>query len=151
MDVSALLAQYLSIKSQVNHDQFQQTKWSNLHEDMSKKVSDQTSYASKYEDAYSDAETKGSDESQELKYGGKTWKAKSTTLSGKALRTACEEYAKAKVPKYNPEKLEEYEALDIEYDMMQSTYDTLLESLTAQEESLKTKLGEGSKDTGAIE
>ena len=41
-DVSALLAQYLSVKSQVNYNQLQSTKWAGLHEAMSAKLSRQT-------------------------------------------------------------------------------------------------------------
>jgi len=46
------------------------------------------------------------------------------------------------------DKLEEYTNLDMEYEAMQTTYETMLTSLRAQEESLKTAVDEGAKDTG---
>ena len=39
----------------------------------------------------------------------------------------------------------------MQYDLMQSTYDTLLEELNAQAESLKTTLGNATKDTGMLD
>ena len=83
-DTSALLAQYLSVKSQINYYQLEETKWANLHENMAAKLS-------------------------------------------------------------------RHAALDIEYDMMQSTYDTLLDELNAQADSLKTQLGNAAKDTGMLD
>jgi len=46
------------------------------------------------------------------------------------------------------DKLEEYANLDMEYEAMQTTYETMLASLRGQEESLKTAVDEGAKDTG---
>ena len=46
------------------------------------------------------------------------------------------------------DKLEEYTNLDMEYSAMLTTMETMLASLRGQEESLKTVVGEGAKDTG---
>jgi len=46
------------------------------------------------------------------------------------------------------DKLEEYTNLDMEYEAMQTTYETMLASLRGQEEALKTAVDEGAKDTG---
>ena len=56
-----------------------------------------------------------------------------------------------KVPQYDPDKLEEYAELDIQYDMMQGMYETLLEQLNTQAESLKSTLGNATKDTGMLD
>ena len=48
-DVSALLAQYLSVKSQIGIYQLEQTKWANLHENMSAKLARQTTAEGKWE------------------------------------------------------------------------------------------------------
>ena len=150
MDVSALLAQYLSIKSQISYDQLQETRWSNLHENMSKKVSEQSKAAESWEKASDDAidklDASKGDDAKSLTTHGKTFKPVSSNLEKQAIS-----YANAAVPKYKPELLEEYTELDIEYDTMVATYDTLLEQLNAQGDSLKTTLGNATKDTGMIE
>ena len=150
-DVSALLAQYLSVKSQIGIYQLEQTKWANLHENMSAKLSRQTSAEGKWESS--------SD------YIEESYSQKNITVNGEVVATSQENchwsaatvqekatiYANYRVPQYDPEKLEEYAALDIEYDMMQSTYDTLLEELNAQAETLKSTLSEATKDTGMLD
>ena len=148
MDVSALLAQYLSVKEQINYYQLEETKWANLHENMAQKLSRQTSAAGKWESSSDAAEEACGDESKEVK--GFKSKGVEITNSKQVQRIAIS-YANSKVPQYDPEKLDEYAALDINYDMMQSTYDTLLDELNAQAESLKTQLGNAAKDTGMLD
>ncbi len=150
-DVSALLAQYLSVKSQIGIYQLEQTKWANLHENMSAKLSRQTSAEGKWESSSDAAEAACSEDDKSLKIGNEIVKNKSETLSSAKVQSYATKYADWKVPAYDPEKLEEYAALDIEYDMMQSTYDTLLEELNAQAESLKSQLGNATKDTGMLD
>ena len=147
-DTSALLAQYLSVKSQIGYYQLEETKWANLHENMAAKLSRQTSAEGKWESSSDAAEEACSDEDKEIK--GFKAKGKEITNSKEVQRIAVS-YANSKVPEYDPTKLEEYAALDIEYDMMQSTYDTLLDELNAQAESLKTQLGNAAKDTGMLD
>ena len=146
-DVSALLAQYLSVKSQISYNQLQQTKWADLHESMSAKLSKQTKAEEQWQEAYDTAEDKVLNK-EELKYKG-------TTLNYSGMQgdvaSIAYKYAELKVPNYDPEKLDEYAELDMQYDLMQTTYDTLLEELNAQSESLKTTLGNATKDTGMLE
>lgn len=151
MDVSALLAQYLSVKSQINYYQLEETKWTNLHENMASKLSRQTSAEGKWESSSDAAEEACFDDSKEVKLGNQVLKAKSASKSSAQAQKIAISYANSKVPQYDPEKLEEYAALDIEYDMMQSTYDTLLDELNAQAESLKSQLGNATKDTGMLD
>lgn len=150
-DVSALLAQYLSVKSQIGVYQLQQTKWSNLHENMAAKLSTQTSAEGKWESSSDAAEEACFDESKEVKVKNQVLKPKSQTVSSQKAQNIAVKYADLKVPQYDPEKLEEYAELDIQYEMMQSTYDTLLEELNAQAETLKSTLGNATKDTGMLD
>ena len=150
-DVSALLAQYLSVKSQVSYYQLQETKWAGLHESMSAKLSKQTNAETKWESSSGAAEDACFDESKDVKAKGTTLKAKDTSLSSARAQKVAVSYANLMVPTYDPEKLEEYAELDMQYDLMQSTYDTLLEQLNAQAESLKTTLGNATKDTGMLD
>lgn len=147
-DTSALLAQYLSVKSQIGYYQLEETKWANLHENMAAKLSRQTSAEGKWESSSDAAEEACSDKDKEIK----GFKAKGEEITNsKQVQKIAISYANSKVPQYDPTKLEEYAALDIEYDMMQSTYDTLLDELNAQAESLKTQLGNAAKDTGMLD
>ena len=151
-DVSALLAQYLSVKAQIGYYQLEETKWANLHENMSAKLSRQTSAEGKWESSSDAAEEACPETDKEIKAKGTVLKAKTTKIeSTKKQQEIATSYANLKVPQYDPTKLEEYAALDIEYDMMQSTYDTLLEELNAQAESLKSQLGNAAKDTGMLD
>ena len=147
-DTSALLAQYLSVKSQIGYYQLEETKWANLHENMAAKLSRQTTAEGKWESSSDAAEEACSDKDKE----NKGFKAKGEEITNsKQVQKIAISYANSKVPQYDPTKLEEYAALDIEYDMMQSTYDTLLDELNAQAESLKTQLGNAAKDTGMLD
>ena len=147
-DTSALLAQYLSVKSQIGYYQLEETKWANLHENMAAKLSRQTTAEGKWESSSDAAEEACSDKDKEIK----GFKAKGEEITNsKQVQKIAISYANSKVPQYDPTKLEEYAALDIEYDMMQSTYDTLLDELNAQAESLKTQLGNAAKDTGMLD
>ena len=146
-DVSALLAQYLFVKSQVSYNQLQSTLWADKHEAMSAKLSKQTKAEEQWTDASDTCEDKVLN-GEEVKIKGQTINQKgvSTGASSKAFK-----YAELKVPNYDPDKLEEYAELDMQYDLMQTTYSTLLEQLEGQAESLKTTLGNATKDTGMLD
>ena len=151
-DVSALLAQYLSVKSQIGIYQLESTKWANLHENMSAKLSRQTSAEEKWESSSDAAEEACGATDKEIKVKGKTILGKPHPVQdANATQIYATSYANLSVPQYNPDKLEEYAELDIEYDMMQSTYETLLEQLNAQAETLKSQLSESTKDTGMLD
>lgn len=154
-DVSALLAQYLSVKSQINYNQLQETKWAGLHEQMAAKLSKQTTAESKWESSSMDANDKLTSSGQKFEYSGNGVKI-SKSDSDRAwtdakAQASAEAYAYAKVKNYDPNKLDEYAELDIQYDTMQATYETLLESLNAQAESLKSTLSNATKDTGMLD
>lgn len=151
-DVSALLAQYLSVKAQVSYNQLQSTKWADLHSSMSAKLSRQTKAEEQWNDAYDTAEEKAQNGEEVRRPGGGILLAKNERgANGNKAAQVAYEYAELKVPEYDPEKLDEYAELDMQYDTMQTTYDTLLEQLNAQAESLKTTLGNATKDTGMLD
>ena len=148
-DVSALLSQYLSVKSQVNYNQLQSTKWAGLHEAMSAKLSRQT----KAEEQWISASDNVVDNNgqKDIKIGSTVYCSKEQEFGSAQIEANAIKYADIKVPEYDPEKLDEYAELDMQYDLMQTTYDTLLEQLNAQAESLKTTLGNATKDTGMLD
>ena len=152
-DVSALLAQYLSVKSQINYYQLEETKWAGLHEQMSAKLSKQTKAEDKWNSASDTAEDNCYKESQAVAYKGTTLKRKTDPEIKNAVQVQriATSYANLIAPTYDPLKLEEYAELDMEYDLMQSTYETLLEQLNAQAEQLKSTLGNATKDTGMLD
>ena len=53
----------------------------------------------------------------------------------------------AKVPKFDPDLLDEYTELDMEYSTMVNMYDTLQDELQAQADSLKETIGTEAQDT----
>ena len=146
-NVSALLAQYLSVKSQISYNQLQSTRWSDLQSSMASKLSRQQQAESKWVESYDKAEEK-------IQKGEKV-EAKNKVINESGETDGVEEkayeYAELMVPEYDPDRLEEYADLDMQYSLMQSTYDTLLEQLQAQGDSLKTTLSNGAKDTGMLE
>ena len=149
MATAGVLAQYMSIKSQISYYQLQDTRWNNLATAMSKKLSEQESAQDKWDDASDKCEDVYGDESKSLIYKGETyWNKGQKVRYDKA--TACTRYANAKVPKYDEDKLDEYSELDMEYSTMVTMYDTLLEELKAQEEGLKSTLSTEAQDTHIV-
>ena len=146
---SALLAQYLSLKEQIGYYQQQQTHWSNLRDSMSAQLSKATTAETKWTDNYDKAQDKLEDEGT-VKIEGQAISEATNYGRYGSEDAACQAYAYDKVPSYDPDKLSEYAELDVEYEMMVSTYDTLLEELNAQAESVKTQLGTAAKDTGTL-
>ena len=105
-DVSALLAQYLSVKAQIGYYQLEETKWANLHENMSAKLSRQTSAEGKWESSSDEAEEACPETDKEIKAKGTVLKAKTTKIeSTKKQQEIATSYANLKVPQYDPTKL----------------------------------------------
>lgn len=151
-DVSALLAQYLSVKSQINYYQLEETKWAGLHEQMAAKLSKQTKAEEKWNSASGTAEDACYDESKELKVKATPLKSKGVEIKNAVqVQRIATSYANLVASNYDPLKLEEYAELDMEYDLMQTTYETLLDELNAQAEQLKSQLGNATKDTGMLD
>lgn len=147
MAVAGLLAQYMAVKNQLSYNQLQETRWNDLATAMSKKLSEQENYQSKWDDS-SAALYDSWGETKEFKAGGTVFQDSSGYSSvGTDKARVCELYASAKVPKFDPDKLDEYTDLDMEYSTMVSMYDTLCTELEAQSESLKETIGTEAQDT----
>ena len=149
MNTSAILAQYLSVKAQISYNQMESSKWAGLHENMASKLAKQTKAEERWNKA-SDSIIENNGE-KNIKIGNDIYCEKDVVYGDTKIESKAIEYAKAKAPTYDPEKLEEYAELDINYDLMQTTYETLLSQLEAQGETLKTSLGNATKDTGMLE
>ncbi len=149
MAVAGLLAQYMAIKNQLSYYELQDTRWNDLAAAMTKKVSEQETSQGKYDD-HSGSLYDSWGQTKEFKAGGVTFQDKNGNHPnhiGVNSIAVCESYAHAKVPKFDAEKLDEYTNLDIEYQTMVNMYDTLIEELTAQADSLKEQLSTEAQDT----
>ena len=149
MAVAGLLAQYMALKNQQTYCELQDTRWNDLATTMSEKLSQQTSYQEKWEDS-SCAIYDDWGESKYYTASGETFYEPSLSQKTDYRELSCSLYANAKVPKYDPDKLDEYTDLDMEYDTMVSMYDTLIDELSAQTEALKEQLATDAADTGMI-
>lgn len=149
MAVSGLLAQYLAIKSQLSYYEMECTKWNDLSTATSKKLSEQENQESKYNDASGKVDDVWGDSSSSLIYKGVTYWNKGFHTMSQSM--AASHYAHAKVPKFDSDKLEEYAALDMEYSTMSAMYDTLIEKLQAEEQSLKELISKEAQDTHMIQ
>ena len=146
MAVSGLLAQYLSVKNELAYCQLQLTRYNDLQTAMSKKLSNQENYQSKWDDSSAKLYD-GWGESTEFKADGTTFQYKSGDPGKYKQAQAASLYACAKVPKFDEDKLDEYTELDMDYSTMVSTYDTLCTQLETQAEALKEQVGTEAQDT----
>ena len=155
MAVAGLLAQYMSINSQLSYVELQDTRWNNLATAMSKKLSEQQKLEEKWEGSSSSGSEAWEEEGKSLVLGGETIKSSGAkgsracrgTWNGYNQGRFAQVFASKKVPKYDPDKLEEYADLDMEYSTMVAMYDTLKEELTAQRDGLKDTLSTEAQDT----
>ncbi|GEM_PF-1986658 len=150
MAVSGLLAQYLSIQSQLTYYETQQTRWNDMSTAMSKKLSAQENQETKWESASGTVEDKWSDSNGNLSFKGETFLVSGKGYASYANKNMAEiatTYANKKVSKYDPDLLEEYSALDIEYSTMSNMYDTLITKLESEKDALKQQLGTEAQDT----
>ena len=161
MSTDGLLAQYMSINSQLSYVELQCTRWNNLATAMSEKLSQQTSAEGKYQDSMGKAEDSWYNESGNLAIKGTTFLTSNSEMKNKPqdrcptikysnvddLKSA---YAKAAVPKFDQNLLDEYTDLDMEYSTMVDMYNTLKEELSAQKDSIKDQLSTEAQDTHTL-
>lgn len=141
-NTAALLGSLLCTNADINYYTQQQIFWSNKYEANAAKLSEQTKYYQKWESAFDDAQNTD----KLCKIGDRTVKEKGNVLSD----DKADEYAHAKVEKYNEELSMELADLDIEYDTMKTMYETLLEKLRADQEGEKTATSTAAQDTGLV-
>lgn len=146
MAVAGLLAQYMAVKNQLSYCQLQDTRWNDLATAMSKKLSQQENYQSKWDDS-SAALYDSWDDTKEFKAGGTVFQNSSGGGHKYSRELACSLYANAKVPKFDPDLLDEYTELDMEYSTMVNMYDTIQDELQAQADGLKETIGTEAQDT----
>ena len=154
MAVAGLLAQYMSINSQLSYVELQDTRWNNMATAMSKKLSEQQKLEEKWYSSSDSGSQAWEEEGKSLVLQGETIKksgatGKNACASGWRFDQAkfAQKYASKKVPKFDPDKLEEYADLDMEYSTMVAMYDTLKEELTAQRDGLKDAVSTEAQDT----
>jgi len=148
MAVAGLLAQYMAVKNQLSYNQLQDTRWNDLATAMSKKLSQQTGYQEKWDSSSGSLYDAWGNDSKEFVADGTTFISSGGVTNSRWSRDlAASLYACAKVPKYDPELLDEYTDLDMEYSTMVDMYDTLCTELQSQADSLKETLGTEAQDT----
>ncbi len=140
-NTAALLGNLLAINADINYYTQQSIYWNSKYEGVSAKLEEQVKYEEKWEKAYDDAI--GND--KEKRCGSITVAIDNQNTS------IADAYAHAKVKQFNEELLEELEDLDIDYDTMRQTMDTMLEELRAQKESAKTATSTAAQDTGLLQ
>ncbi len=140
---AALLA-YLNTRADINYSIQQQQFWSAKYTANEAKLAEQVRLEEKWMTEYDKALEDG--RSTELKMNGKVFLGKEVV----GTEQQAEEWADYKVDEYDEELSLELADLDIEYDTMKNMYDTLIETMRAQEESQKTLTSENAQDTGML-
>ncbi len=145
-NTAALLSNLLGAQADYNFAVLQQTLWASKQEANASKLAAQQSAEEKWISYYDSAYDTGY-------YGEGDDKV---TAKGVTVTAGCRSearfsaYAIAKVPTYKPDALEEYSDLDTEYDMAVSTYDAMVEELSAMIEGYKEGVSTSAQDTGLL-
>lgn len=140
-NTAALLGNLLNTNADINFYTQQQIFWNAKYEANEAKLSKQVKYEEKWEASFDAA----MDNTKELKAGRLTVQENNTS------EAIAEQYADAKVDEYNEELSLELADLDIEYDTMKTMYETMLESLRAQQEGEKNATSTAAQDTGLLQ
>lgn len=140
-NTAALLGNLLCTNADINYYTQQSIYWNAKYEGNCAKLEEQVKYEEKWESAYDSA----MDNTKDLKAG------KVCVKEGNKCEALAEQYAQAKVQKYNEELSLELADLDIEYDTMKCMYDTLLKQMRAQQESETTATSTAAQDTGLLQ
>ena len=140
-NTAALLGTLLNTKADINYYTQQQIYWSGKYEANSAKLEKQVKYEEKWESAFDSA----IDNTKDLTAGGYTVK------SGNQNKQVADAYAHAKVKQYNEELSLELAEMDIEYDTMQTMYETFLEKARAEKDTEQTATQNAAQDTGLLQ
>lgn len=142
--VSGSLADLLRVRAQIAEYTQMQMFYSSKYENNAEKLQKQVKFEESWWKAYDNAQD--ADRTSDLKFGDGRIIEKGTP----ACDELAEQWADYKVDEYDEELSLELADLDIEYDTMKTMYDTMLETLRAQEESLKGLTSENAQDTGLL-
>ena len=140
-NTAALLGTLLNTNADINYYTQQQIFWSGKYEANSAKLEKQVKYEEKWESAFDSA----IDNTKELNVGGVR------VAEGNKNEMIADAYAHAKVKQYNEELSLELAEMDVEYDTMQTMYESRLEQLRAQKEGQKTATTSAAQDTGLLQ
>ena len=140
-NVSALLSSLLAAGYDESYFIQQSIHWNAKYESNVEKLKTQSKYAEKYESAFDAA----CPAEKDLKIGGKVW-----VKEGNTCEQIADDYAHAKVQKYDEELFEELSELDVEYEAMKETFDTMLEMIRSQKENLAQATSTASQETGLL-
>lgn len=140
-NTAALLGTLLNTNADINYYTQQQIFWSGKYEANSAKLEKQVKYEEKWESAFDSA----IDNTKELNAGGVR------VGENNKNEQLADAYAHAKVKQYNEELSLELAELDVEYDTMQTMYESMLEQLRAQKDSEKTATQNAAQDTGLLQ
>ena len=141
-NTAAQLGNFLSVKADINFYTQQSIYWNARYEANQEQLEKQVKYEEKWESAYDSAYGPTKD----IK-----WKGGQVISEGTENKALASAYADWKVAQYNEELSLELAEMDVEYDTMKTMYDTLLESLRAQETAEKQSLSSAAQDTGLIQ
>ena len=135
-------AAYLEVKADINYYTVQENFWAKKQETNAKKVGEQQKLEEKWETAYDAACPADKD----LKIGGVV-----VVQEGNTSEVIAEQYADMKVEDYDEALLSELEDLDLEYDSMKESMESVLTNLRAQETNLKQLVTTNCQDTGTLQ
>ena len=137
---AALLGTLLSKNADRTYYIQQQIFWANKYEANAAKLGEQQSLEEKYWDAYDKCYY--AEDEKEVKIGSQVF----------ANNCECSaiEYANLKVKNFNKELLDELMELDIQYGIMKDMYETQLEALNAERESLESATSRAAQETGLL-
>ena len=139
MSTAAALTNLLRIRADINHYTQEQIYYSTKQEANTAKMNKYAKYETNWEKAYDDA--------MQLE-DNKSKSCNGVTVTGGSVTEAqAEVYANAKVRHRNEELYLELCDLDIEYDSMNESINTLIEELRADEESAKQNVSTEAQDT----
>lgn len=145
-NTAASLDYLLDINASINYYTQQQIFWSRKYEANHEILAQQEKYFAAYEKAVDNANDES--RSSDLKMGERVFIAKNTAA---ATQEIAEQWGHYKAPKYDEAYSEELAELDIEYDTMKTTFDTMLEKLRADQESAKEQTSTAARDTGLLQ
>ena len=140
-NVAALLSNLLTLRADVNFYTQESIYWNAKYESNMQKLEKQTNLEEKWQDAFDSA----IDNTKELKAGGVVVRENNQN------EDIADQYAHAKVKKYDEDLSLELAELDIDYDTLKTMYDALLEEKRAQMESAKSAVSTGAQDTGTLQ
>ena len=140
-NVATNLGTLLNTKADIAFYTQMQIFYSGKYEANAAKLEKQVKYEEKWESAFDSA----IDNTKDLTAGGYTVK------TGNQNTQIADAYAHAKVKQYNEELSLELSELDVDYDTMQTMYETFLEKARAEKDTEQTATQNAAQDTGLLQ